>query len=198
MKDVKRYLALGLLLISSIWAFDQAVKFQTSQTRGSKNSKVSPTVVDTRELVTKHLQMTNKRLELGQQQAMSQNSFELPTIGERLYDRKDFPRIQGLPMNPDRSEHNAPNDLKPKSQLTFQNPGPEVQGRLRDQDDQAIANAELRTIYIQNFLENARRAGYEVRLNEELVVVAVRRINPAPAPRGSTSVGRTPSSNGAQ
>lgn len=198
MKDVKRFLIVGVLLLSSVWAFDQAMNIHSSQTNNRKSNKVSPTVVDTRELVTKHLQMTNKRLELDQQQATSQNSFEMPVVGERLNERKDFPRVQGVPMNPDRTEHNAPHDLKLKKQLTFQTPGAEVQGHLRDQDDNEIANAELRTIYIQNFLENARRAGFEVRLNDDLVVTGVRRVNPEPSKSGTASPARTPSAAGAQ
>lgn len=138
--------------------------------------KIGPSISETRERVNHHLQMTHKSLEIRQSQVNQLNPYLAPRLGDRLHERADFPKALGAPMDPDRAEHNAPQDLKKKVLLNFQEASPTVSGQIRDREDQEIFQEELRRAWLEQFIQNARKNGYEVRVNENLVVTGVRRL----------------------
>jgi hypothetical protein len=75
----------------------------------------------------------------------------------------------------DANEATAFEDLNryPK-QLEAQNPDNVIQAQLSDEDRRQAYEQAYRAQYAKQFIENARRNGYEVRLNDQNVVISVK------------------------
>ena len=173
-KTLVRWVLIALLLLLAIWSIDQAMHLPKQE----KVARVQPTIEGTRDIVNRHLQLTNKQLEIAQGRVEQGNRFLAPRVGDRLADRPDFPRALGAPMNPDRAEHNAPHDLKRKRLLNFEEANPTVAGQIRDKNDQREYLQKYREEYVKLFLSNARRNGLEITLSPDLVVTGVRQVRP--------------------
>jgi hypothetical protein len=134
------------------------------------------------ELVNKHLFMTDQAMELSKEKVAIQNQFANLKIGQSIVPGKKFePQQLGVDHSPDSNETTAFDDLNryPKT-ITATNPDNIIQGQLRDQDETKRYEVAYREEYVRQFVENARRAGYDVQLNDDLVVVSVRPIrNPS-------------------
>ncbi len=134
------------------------------------------------EIINKHLWMTEKSKELAQEQMKAQNDFTNPKIGDSIWpDGQKSGKQIGVDHSPDTNENNAFEDLNryPKN-LQVQTPDAVIQGQLSDEDRRREYEAAYREEYAKQFIENARRNGYEVLLNDKLVVISVRPIrNPS-------------------
>ena len=171
-----KYVLAGLLLFGAMWALDMAIESQKSaKGKKSDHAKLVPTLENTREIVTKHMQQTQRNFDLSQRQIKTQ-AFLAPKVGDRIPLTALAEPVQGVPMDPDRRELNAPHDLNQKKVLPFQNPNPEIQGVVREQQDAEIASLKSKENFIAAYIENARLAGYDVKINEDLIVIEVRRI----------------------
>lgn len=131
------------------------------------------------DIVNKHLWMTDQAVELSREQAEINSKFANLKVGESitLPKGKVEPKQMGVDHSADTNEMNAYNDLNryPKT-INATNPDYIIQGQLSDQEQSRQYEAAYREEYVRQFIENARRAGYDVVLNDDLVVVSVRPI----------------------
>lgn len=138
-----------------------------------------------RELVDRHLKMTNKMMEINQMRTQIQNEASAPQVGMRLKPEGAHwksPVLDGAPMESDKNEVNSVSDLKNrKKQLNFQQPHPNVQGQIREVLDEKKFQQEYKKEYVRQFIENARLSGFDVTVNEDLIVISVKKINPVSA-----------------
>jgi hypothetical protein len=151
------------------------------------------------QLVNKHLQQMQREQALKEMRMQVQNHFMAPKIGETL------------PMHtvPDPSEA-ASLDTRQEDDWTRINRDLDPVGsdrRLRETPDQVVQDQIMakqqaarqlraeRLAFIRNYIENARRQGYEVRVNANLVVESVR---PIPGYKRNPSSEDTPGAAGAQ
>jgi hypothetical protein len=128
-------------------------------------SAYSPKV---QELVNKHLQMTQKKIELGEQQAGI--NYRAPEVGSRLYPVNNENSVSGIELPPESGAGIGQN------QQTANSPDAIIQREIHAQEANAQASQAEREEYARQFKENARRNGWEVTLNEDFVVTGVRPI----------------------
>lgn len=125
--------------------------------------------------VNDHLFMTSKQIELQQQQAALKNDFYAPTVGDSVWPKQtDRSKTYGVDHSPDVNEATAYQDLNRDSkELNYESPNAVIQGQMFDQDKRQQYELEYKKEYVRQFVENARRNGYEVTVNENFVVTKV-------------------------
>jgi hypothetical protein len=137
-------------------------------------------------IVNKHLTMTDRKILLQNDRAQLENT-ELPAVGDQIWpkntwnrNRSSEPRQDGVDLSSDRREEAAISDLNrnPKEYGNYRSPHSVIQNEESEKDARALEQKWYRERYAQQFIENARRNGIEVKLNDDLVVIDVRKANP--------------------
>jgi hypothetical protein len=170
-------LALLVLLVTGIllWPVPKKAKPMTA-------GHISASSHQAEEIINRHLWMTDKSRELAQEQMKAQNTYTNPRIGDSIWpEGQKSGKQMGVDHSPDTNENNAYQDLNryPKN-LQVQTPDAVIQAQLSDEDRRREYEAAYREEYAKQFIENARRNGYEVLLNDQFVVISVRPIrNPS-------------------
>lgn len=125
-------------------------------------------------LINKHLFLTSQNQHLQGKKINAENAYLAPQIGDSIWP-KISPKIDlGVDHSPDRHENTAYDDLnRYRKELHYTNPDQVIQGQIADEDLEKKAEWEDRKEYARQFVENARRNGYSIKLNEDLVVVSV-------------------------
>jgi hypothetical protein len=128
----------------------------------------------------KHLFMTAKELEITARKRNAENYLQAPYVGQKVIDMTYAP-VKGVDHSADRNEETAYRDLRRhEPEFNLSSPQHIVQNELRERQDQAAYVESYRTEYARQFVENARRAGYDVRLSADLVVLSVRKLKSMP------------------
>lgn len=139
-------------------------------------------------LVNKHLFLTSQEQEWAQKKMKAENSFSAPAIGASILQKKNG----GVDHSADQNENAAINDLdRYRKQLNYTNPEEVVQGQLQDQQKQRVYDEVYKKEFARQFIENARQHGFNVKLNDDLVVISV---TPILQPTFQTPEARQPSS----
>lgn len=150
-------------------------------------------------LVNKHLYFSSQKQDWASKQRQAENDFMAPRIGDSLWpkvptEKKDY----GVDHSPDTHEQNAFNDLnRYQKDVRATNPDYIIQNQLNDEARTAEYKELSKQEYVAQFIENARRNGYEVRVNGDFVVTSVRKIRPE-GPSLFGDPGRNPTSTGAE
>jgi hypothetical protein len=138
-------------------------------------------------IVNKHLKMTDQRIILQADKAQFESS-NLPTVGDQIWPttnekrhRSFEPQRGGVDLSSDPREEVAIADLNrdSKDYGNYRSPHSVIQNEEYYKDRQAEEQRLFRERYAHQFIENARRNGYAVKLNSNLVVTDVRKISPA-------------------
>jgi hypothetical protein len=142
------------------------------------SGQISASSLQAEQLVNKHLWMTSRTQELSQEQMRLQNQFTNPHVGDSIWPKGQIQgpdKTLGVDHSADANEATAFEDLNryPK-QLEAQNPDNVIQAQLSDEDRRQAYEQAYRAQYAKQFIENARRNGYEVRLNDQNVVISVK------------------------
>jgi predicted membrane GTPase involved in stress response len=142
-----------------------------------KNKLVTAYSAETSQIVNKHLQQTASVIGLEQSRMARENLKTAPKIGEIIRPSNPTARLSySVDHSPDRFEGNSINDIREKAQTQFKRPEQVVLRELSDEEQLRFYKAMYKERYIQQFIENARRGGYEVELDENDVVVGVSKI----------------------
>ncbi len=151
-----------------------------SQTGGRVDGKrVSATTPQAQALVNKHLWIVSQQQEFAEKKRELENVFQSPQIGDSIWpvveNRRNF---DGIDHSPDRNEQQAFKDLNryPK-EFQMNNPDQVIQGQLADEQKLEAYKREYQAEYARQFIENARRNGYQVELDDNYVVI---RVTPIP------------------
>lgn len=161
-----------------------------SLNRPQVSGQISASSLQADELVNKHLWMTGKAQELAQERMKAQNDYTNPKVGDSIWPNGQKPEVSkqiGVDHSADSNETTAYQDLNryPK-QLNMQNPDNVIQAQLSDEDRRREYEQAYKAEYARQFVENARVNGYDVRLNDEYVVISVRPIrNPSNSELGT-------------
>jgi hypothetical protein len=172
-------LALALFLSAGIIAFYAVqVPLEGRSDLASKPSLLEDPIVQRRS--NQHLFMTAKELEIAALKRQYENQLQAPYVGQKLIDLT-FAPPKGVDHSADRNEETAYKDLqRDQHDLNLTSPQHIVQSQLRENEELAAYSESYRQAYASQFVENARRAGYEVRLSADLVVLSVRKIKSMP------------------
>jgi hypothetical protein len=132
-------------------------------------SAYSPEVED---LVNKHLYMTSQKEDWAEKKMKAENTFMAPEVGHAIL--PSGKKSASLDHSADSYEGNAFNDLNryPK-ELNYASPDEVIQGSLQDQQRQKTYDQIYRKEFARQFIENARQHGYNVKLNDDMVVISV-------------------------
>jgi hypothetical protein len=147
----------------------------------TEKGQYSASSIQAEALVNKHLWMTSQAQELAQQRVKVGNEFANPKVGSSILPKPQSSEDWGVHQNIDSNETNAFEDLQRyKKDLRVADPDHIIQGQITDANKQGQFEAAYREEYARQFIENARQHGYEVKLNDQYVVISVRPIrNPS-------------------
>ena len=131
------------------------------------------------DLVNLHLQETYKNIQRQQIQAEIANDKEAPSLSETAPNKinrpqdlslefKQDPRIKEIPEMTGRAvKPELPDDVDPKVV---------IQKRLHEEQRWNEYSQAYREAYAKQFIENARRGGWDIKLNHEFKVLSVKPI----------------------
>jgi hypothetical protein len=148
--------------------------------------------IETSQLVNKYLQQTASVVSLEQARIERDNERLAPQVGQTVKPGAPMARFTyTVDHSPDRDETNAIQDIRKKGSKNTYRPNQVVMRELTEEEQIRFYKALYKEKYIQQFVENARRGGYEVKLDENDVVVDVTKIKkPSPILDLSNPVGR--------
>ena len=127
--------------------------------------------------MNRHLLFTDKHIELSKERVKLENWKASPQVGENLFGEKKKDSPSNLDLSQDRRESQVLNDLKRNEKQTdYVSPDSLIQSQLSASGEQSKYEQEYRKEYSRQFIENARKAGYEVVVNENYVVTSVKKI----------------------
>lgn len=126
-------------------------------------------------MVNRHVQMTNRQMEIEKEKIKMEATFSIPKVGQFVVQKDN---VKSFNMNTDSNEGNAARDLRDNRTLTM-SANDVIQNELLHggQPAQPVYDEEYRREYARQFIENARRNGYEVTLSPDLKVIGVRQIS---------------------
>lgn len=128
-------------------------------------------------MVNKHLFMTSQETYLRGKKVAAENAYMAPQLGDSIWPKVPKKKEYGVDHSPDSNESNAFDDLnRYKKDLHYTNPDQIIQGEMVDQDLRTQAEVDAAVAYVKEFLENARRNGYIVKLDDRLRVVSVTKV----------------------
>lgn len=147
--------------------------------RSDKNQKFSVHNPKTQELVSRHMWLTTQSQELAERKAKAQNTVSSPQVGQSILPVGEIDGFKGVDHSADRNEDNALADLnRYRREIQPNSPDQIIQQGLADRERMETYAEEYRAEYARQFIENARRNGYEVQLNSDYVVISVRPLRP--------------------
>lgn len=172
-----KWIGLGLILVAVILGLLVARQTEDVPLRKSASTDVSDAATRKKleSMVNRHVQLTNRRIEIEKEQIKIEANFVAPRVGEFVLDKSaaDQPTFN---QRADRNEMNAARDLARDSHYTVSANDiiqQEVAGGGRRV---AGSDEEYRKEYARQFVENARRNGYEVQLSSDYRVIGVRQV----------------------
>lgn len=178
--DQKNRKGLALLLVAGavlIGAYAWNEGRETPRERRTASIDVQDPVSRQRleSMVNHHVQMTNRQMEIEKEKIKMEASFSIPQVGQFVV-QKDGSKPFNL--NVDRNEQNAVRDLRDNRTLTM-SANDVIQNELLHggQPSAPAYDEEYRREYARQFIENARRNGYEVTLSPDFKVIGVRQIS---------------------
>jgi hypothetical protein len=178
---------LGLLLLLGalgIGTYAWLSETQEQSTRQTASQDVQDPVnrAKLENQVNRHVQSTNRQMEIEKEQIKMEATFNIPKVGQFVV-QKD--KVQKFDLSGDTVEMNAARDLEGQRGVAM-SANDIIQGELVRQSQggspavaPAIGDEEYRREYARQFIENARRNGYEVTLSPDLKVIGVQEL-----PRG--------------
>lgn len=180
-KNEKSKSPLGLLLLvgavligTYAWISDQE-QIETRRT-ASTDVQNPETRSKIENQVNRHVLMTNRKMELEKEQIKVEANFSVPQVGQFVMERPA--NSQNFDLKGDRTEQNVARDLRNDRQLAV-SASDIVQNEVVNQQVGGAAAAmdeQYRREYARQFIENARRNGYEVTLSPDLRVIGVQQI----------------------
>lgn len=175
MEKKARYLILSLLLLAS--AGFLALSMEETQPV-AKPDKTSATSGKASALINKHLWQANHLKEQAEKRVEAQNSYMAPRLGDSIWPTsQDRSKGYSVDHSPDRNENRVYQDLnRDRKEYRSTDPDHIIQSQIHDDERMREYEMSYRQEYARQFVQNARRNGYDVRLNSDLVVISVKRI----------------------
>lgn len=132
--------------------------------------------VELEKAVNRHIQDTNRKIEIDKEKIKQQAAFTIPQVGQMLMNSEGRP-IDPIDMRGDRNELNAARDLR-RNLLDSNSADNVIHSEMADKEARRRQNEEYMREYARQFVENARRNGYEVELSPDYKVLNVRQVSP--------------------
>jgi len=130
------------------------------------------------ESVNKHLRKTSMKIESQKMKAQIDNFTKAPSLAENSAVQSYEASSHGLDFKPDPRINELANrlDTDKKEATRTADPKEMIQMQMYEQQKWNEYNLAYRQAYAEKFVENARRNGWEIRLNDDYKVVKVKPI----------------------
>lgn len=172
------FLALLLFLLAGgllYFAFQK----EEGHTRFSSKlpQSVSANSAEAEKVVNKYLKETNKAIELQQLQTKIQNQFVVPRVGEVITTNADVRKKKTITV--------TNSDVVGSNQNVYDtsSPAAKIQNELAEQQRLDDYDQKFREEYIRQFVENARRNGWKLSVDENGVIKSATPLNMEEKPR---------------
>lgn len=133
-------------------------------------------------VVNTHIQVTNQKIEIEKEQIKVEASFTVPRVGEFVIQKNEG--ADSFNQRSDRTEMNAARDLRRETQITM-SANDIIQAEMANLETQSEYDRQYREEYARQFVDNARRNGYEVKLSPDYKVIGVKPLGGPSAYRGN-------------
>jgi hypothetical protein len=144
-----------------------------------RGPSIDPKSPEVEKRVNQHLKTTAREIETQQLHAQGE-AMSLPKVGEHLWKRAEqvSSSEMGVDLSTDSSEDLAYRDLNrhPKEYGNIKSPHSVIQNERAAQESEERNKRAAKEEYVRQFIENARRGGYLVKVNADLVVVSVQKL----------------------
>ena len=151
-------------------------------------------------LVNKHLYNTSLSQEFAEKRRQAENVYMAPQIGDAIWPKKSLEtKNYGVDHSSDTRETNAFNDLnRYRKDIHATDPDYIIQNQINDEDRISEYQELSKQEYVRQFVENARRNGFEVNVNQDFVITSVRPIRQPTGKSLFPNSQRDPSMSGAE
>jgi hypothetical protein len=134
------------------------------------------------ELVNKHLKLTDSKIQMDEKKVESEN-FSALSIGQKIeipYGTNERAADELIQASADEELSKI---IRPdETDYELNSPKQKIYNKVREQDLQTEYYENYKEAYVKAFIEKARYSGYEIQVNDNLIVTSVRRVNPAKGP----------------
>jgi hypothetical protein len=194
--SAKQYLILIMLVLLGLLFLVNTSTPVVTKTASKPKASFAPGTPEAELYMDRALQDVATRTEMNEARAMLDNSKLAPAIDETrigLLQRTPYDAYRGYPHEQvENREGQVLEDLVPADRYAYEgHPDVKIQALLARRKFVNEYDRSIREEYVRQFLENARREGYAIQLNDQLEVVRVQRLpkhNPLnlPSRRGAS------------
>lgn len=182
--DLQKWLPVGILVASGgllLYAMNDTGP--APKTHSARSERVQETV-------NKHLERTAEQLEMQRRRMQIENSRLVMNYDSSVAERAYTPPSEGVELQQADSSSAVARDLGVNNikQLPS-NPTDLIHSQLFEQQQARQYNEAYKKEYARQFIENARRGGYEVRLSDDFKVESVKPIRKPSGQRGQDLFG---------
>jgi hypothetical protein len=165
---------LGAIILFFIGASDKS---------GSSSEKISARDIKVQERVNAHLSQTAEQLEMQKKRMQVENARLALSFRESNTGTGYTPQREGAELKEDARSQNVAQDLGlDELKRASSNPMDMIHHQLFEEQKLQLMDEAYKKEYARQFIENARRGGYDVKLNDEYKVISVK-----PARKPSTN-----------
>lgn len=179
-KSKKNDNLVGFIFIgaAAVLIFFASLQEESVITLRPSDNHISANSPEAEAAVNRHLLSTNRQIELQQQLKRIENFNSTPKVGDQVFNPgSNYPIQAGVVMGTDRRDQQRLKDGESaRRQQDFNNPSNVVQREMAN--DQAVARdlASAKEEYARQFVENARKDGWAIELDDDYVVRSVKKI----------------------
>jgi hypothetical protein len=165
------FIGAGVLLFMSIDSDEKSPSTNTPQQSARERMRGA----DWERSVNKHLFQTNERMNMQRQKMQVENSKDAPRMWETKT-QNAYKQNNGVDLSTDQRGYDIANDLGRgvRSNEAPKSPHEIVQGELFNEQETEAYTQAYKQEYARQFIENARRGGYEVQLSDDFRVLSVK------------------------
>jgi hypothetical protein len=176
--DFNQLLPLGLLAVAALVLY-----FAMSDGSSSLDKTQSARSAEVQETVNKHLEKTAEMLEMQRRRMQIENSRLALDYGRTVAERPYAAPKEGAELIEEAQAHRVAEDIgatQDANQALPSNPMDLIHHQLFEAQAAAAADVEYKKEYARQFVENGRRAGWDITLDENFKVISVKPYKRAP------------------
>lgn len=182
-KDNSKLLALLLLIGAGVLGLLYLSSEDGKKTVSEISAKVRSEKYE--KSVNSHLMVTNENLNMQRQRMEIENAKLAQDFNATKPQQAYQPQQGGVDLSSDSKAADIANELgRGTRQETFENPNDVIQKELFNKQQEEEYTRAYKEEYARQFVENAKRGGYDVRLDENYKVISVRPIRGQGQPIG--------------
>lgn len=129
--------------------------------------------------VNRHIQMTNRKIETERERIKIDAAFAIPRVGHLVSQASKEFQTGRLELKADRGEYNSARDVDRRGESTQSiSVSNVVHNDMAEAELQRYADEAYRKEYARQYIESARRNGYDVQIDANYRVISVKELPP--------------------